>query len=463
MSFLQVPPPPPLPLPTTTTLPLPTTTTTLPSSSSSSSSTLLLSSSSQKEIYTYHADWMIYSTSWSVRRDYPFRLAIGSFIEEYRNKVDIIQLNTDRLVLERVAQFEHPYPATKIQFHPSSSTSNLDLIATSGDYLRLWQLKDHSTINNNTTNGTTIGTTTSNHMTSVMVGRDEMNQQPPISTTTTSFTAVSDKSTTMKSNTNNTNTTNNNNTNTTTNSLIQSQTQHSQQFSVSKYFTFNNDSSSEYCAPLTSFDWCEYNPNIIGTCSIDTTCTIWDIPSGKSVTQLIAHDKEVYDIAFRNQDVFCTVGADGSLRMFDLRSLEHCSILYETPQLTPLLRLAWNKQDLNYVACIGMDSNRIVVLDVRYPGMPLMELCGHKMPVNGIAWAPHSPRHLCSVGDDGQALIWDINNGGMSSVGIETSGTTIEPILEYKAECEVNQLGWSSLQMDWISIVFGQKLQILKV
>ncbi|KAG2392315.1 hypothetical protein C9374_012567 [Naegleria lovaniensis] len=390
----------------------------------------LLPSPHQKEIYTYHADWMIYSTSWSVRRDYPFRLAIGSFMEEYRNKVDIIQLNTDQLVLERVAQFEHPYPATRIQFHPSANTSNLDLIATSGDYLRLWQLRDASTtttMTTTTTNGNlTTGTNTSSStMTGNIGSSSHIHTSEPSSTSSTST-----------------------------------------KFSVSKYFTFNNDNSSEYCAPLTSFDWCEYNPNIIGTCSIDTTCTIWDIPSGKSLTQLIAHDKEVYDIAFRNQDVFCTVGADGSLRMFDLRSLEHCSILYETPQFTPLLRLAWNKQDLNYVACIGMDSNRIVVLDVRYPGMPLMELCGHKMPVNGIAWAPHSAHHLCSVGDDGQALIWDIHGGmsGTSSVNhVGNGSSTIEPILEYKADCEVNQLGWSSLQMDWISIVFGQKLQILKV
>lgn len=37
-------------------------------------------------------------------------------------------------------------------------------------------------------------------------------------------------------------------------------------------------------------------------------------------TQLIAHDKEVYDIAFASgKDIFGTVGADGSLRMFDLR------------------------------------------------------------------------------------------------------------------------------------------------
>jgi hypothetical protein len=35
--------------------------------------------------------------------------------------------------------------------------------------------------------------------------------------------------------------------------------------------------TSEYCAPLTSFDWNEVDTTMIGTCSIDTTCTIWDV------------------------------------------------------------------------------------------------------------------------------------------------------------------------------------------
>ena len=39
------------------------------------------------------------------------------------------------------------------------------------------------------------------------------------------------------------------------------------------------------------------------------------------------------------KDVFSTVGADGSMRMFDLRSLEHSTILYETPDLSPLLKV----------------------------------------------------------------------------------------------------------------------------
>ena len=55
----------------------------------------------------------------------------------------------------------------------------------------------------------------------------------------------------------------------------------------------NNKQNSEYCAPLTSFDWNENDTNRIGTCSIDTTCTIWDIEKEVVDTQLIAHDKEV--------------------------------------------------------------------------------------------------------------------------------------------------------------------------
>lgn len=52
--------------------------------------------------------------------------------------------------------------------------------------------------------------------------------------------------------------------------------------------------------------------------------------------------------------------------MFDLRSLEHSTIIYETHDLTPLMRLSWNKQDPNYLATILTDSAKTVILDIRY-------------------------------------------------------------------------------------------------
>jgi len=41
--------------------------------------------------------------------------------------------------------------------------------------------------------------------------------------------------------------------------------------------------NSALSAPLNLFDWNEVDPNLIGTSSIDTTCTIW----GLETTQVI--------------------------------------------------------------------------------------------------------------------------------------------------------------------------------
>lgn len=41
----------------------------------------------RKEIYRYEAPFTLYSMSWNQRPDKKFRLALGSFIEEYNNKV----------------------------------------------------------------------------------------------------------------------------------------------------------------------------------------------------------------------------------------------------------------------------------------------------------------------------------------------------------------------------------------
>jgi len=332
------------------------------------------SGNKRKEIFTYTAPWLIYGMNWSVRADQRFRLAIGSFEEEYNNSVRITQLNEETHKFVDITAFEHPYPATKIMWIPDQNGTRPDLLATTGDYLRLWKVTDNKT--------------------------------------------------------------------------------------VSLECLLNNNKNTEYCAPLTSFDWNESDPNIMGTSSIDTTCTIWDINKMQAKTQLIAHDKEVYDLAFAaGVNVFASVGADGSVRMFDLRSLEHSTIIYESSDRlggspVPLIRLAWNKQDPNYLGMITMDSNKCVVLDIRVPSLPAAQLEGHTQCVNALAWAPHSSCHICTAGDDNQALIWDLSH---------MPKPVEEPILAYYGESEVNQLQWSRSQPDWIAICFDKKLQILRV
>ena len=42
----------------------------------------------KKEVYEYSAPWQLYGMNWSFRPDKRFRLALGSFVEDYSNKVD---------------------------------------------------------------------------------------------------------------------------------------------------------------------------------------------------------------------------------------------------------------------------------------------------------------------------------------------------------------------------------------
>ena len=154
------------------------------------------------------------------------------------------------------------------------------------------------------------------------------------------------------------------------------------------------------------------------TSSIDTTCTVWNIDTSTAITQLIAHDREVYDVAWLpgSTDIFVSVGADGSLRAFDLRSLEHSTILYETPApknvpppsaspsssarppTSPLLRIAFNPADSNYMSTFHMDGTDIQILDMRSPGQPVMELRAHRAQVNALGWSMSDSQLLGTVG-----------------------------------------------------------------
>lgn len=99
----------------------------------------------KKEIYSYHAPWQIYGMNWSTRPDKRFRLAIGSFEEEYTNTVRIVQLDQEKQAFVETGELDHPYPTTKIMWMPDHSATHADLLATTGDYLRLWHVSENGT------------------------------------------------------------------------------------------------------------------------------------------------------------------------------------------------------------------------------------------------------------------------------------------------------------------------------
>jgi WD repeat-containing protein 68 len=89
----------------------------------------------------------------------------------------------------------------------------------------------------------------------------------------------------------------------------------------------------------------------------------------------------------------------------------------------------------------------------------MAELQRHQQSVNALCWAPHSSSHICTAGDDSQALIWDLSN----AAGQPPGGGGLDPILAYSAGAEVTQLQWGVTQPDWVAICFADKCQILRV
>jgi WD repeat-containing protein 68 len=227
---------------------------------------------------TYAFDWC----KWPVMGgNSAGRMAVGSYLEDPHNFIQILETHIKPqdpmtqgqsgygLEYTKFAEATCAYPVTRILWEPpSSQKSGTDLLATSGDHLRLWSLPSPSTPQHASNN----------------INRSAL-----------------------------------------------ANTRDAAPLKLAPLALLSNSKTPEHTAPLTSLDWNTLSPKLIITSSIDTTCTIWDIPTLTAKTQLIAHDKEVFDVRFcaGSVDVFVSCGADGSVRMFDLRSLEHSTIIYE--------------------------------------------------------------------------------------------------------------------------------------
>ncbi|KAI8389252.1 WD40-repeat-containing domain protein [Blakeslea trispora] len=408
-----------------------------------------LSQPSSKEIYQYDAPWQTYALDWckTPLEKKSFRLAIGSFIEDNNNKLQIIS-RTDLLdpslpVDQRndftpVAEADSYYPITKVLWEPRKNDArNSDLLATTGDILRIWELVDDPRYGQSNNINSSSRNTSSNRSMQQLVKKAEL----------------------------------------------------------------VNMKQSDFCAPLTSFDWNETDPSLIVTSSIDTTCTVWNVETNQAKTQLIAHDSDVYDVAFMygSADTFASVGADGSVRLFDLRSLEHSTILYEaqpspnhhhhrsssshangagqgeTGGTVPLLRLQFSRMNSNLLATFHMDSSIVEILDIRYPSAPVAELNkSHSGSINCLSWSPTEQGQIATGGDDSQVLVWNINQASNDSRPYYQQNTqqrynhqpprsVQDPLLAYVADAEVNSITWSKSAPDWIGIGFGKTIQALRV
>lgn len=222
-------------------------------------------------------------------------------------------------------------------------------------------------------------------------------------------------------------------------------------------------------------------------------------------------------------DTFVSCGADGSVRMFDLRSLEHSTIIYEPsekndkgkirvenclqqfvsrkadtsskpptpttqqgqtlPPAPPLLRIAASPHDSHLLATFASEANVIRVLDSRQPGQALLELHGHAGQINTVEWSSNRRGMLASGADDCQILYWDLinsqnsatlghaPNGGMGPAEGATGSARENakgPAASWRADFEIGNISWSprlpsSGGGDWLGVSGGRAVWGVRV
>ena len=194
-------------------------------------------------------------------------------------------------------------------------------------------------------------------------------------------------------------------------------------------------------SPLTSFDWNPVQNHKIATSALDTTISIWDTEKGKMDTQLIAHDKGVFDVAYGDAYQFASVSEDGSLRLFDSRDLDHSTIIYEGP--SPMLRVYWNTTRApNFLATIGLESKEINYFDLRKSGFIAGTLQCPSFP-NALSWSGN----LLAAGlSDGSSIVFDL-----------LSGTT--QMLDLRHNEPVSNISWIN-EGSSLAMVHGNRVSI---
>ena len=123
--------------------------------------------------------------------------------------------------------------------------------------------------------------------------------------------------------------------------------------------------------PLTGFDWDER----IAISSADGQVHVFDVEKAAVISSLVVHEGSALDVAFkaeRSPSTLATAGKDGCVKLLDTRDASRATTLFKLPG--PALRVQWQGSGSQQLACFGLDSSEILILDERRPNEVLRRL-----------------------------------------------------------------------------------------
>eukprot|EP00924_Labyrinthula_sp_SR-Ha-C_P010027 snap_masked-scaffold_21-processed-gene-5.85-mRNA-1 protein AED:1.00 eAED:1.00 QI:0/-1/0/0/-1/1/1/0/375 len=257
------------------------------------------------------------------------------------------------------------------------------------------------------------------------------------------------------------------------------------------------------CAPLTSFDWCNFNQNMILTSSVDSTLSLWDIEKQSilhvfnqkvdpnfSTSRLLSSETlnlavnygvnadpryqpppakpEETFLGKTNQSaaldvcssphhstIFCVASEDGTISTLDVRAK------YENKQWKvsnqSILRVFWSPFDDYLVSCVVDNSPTVSLLDLRNQQLSNINLASppgvgtlgnHEGIVNTASFSPFSRGIICTGGEDFMVHYWNL------------LGDCTIPVFSSTARSYVENMVWGPTA-NQVLITSGNFLQIL--
>mmetsp|Transcript_86198 Transcript_86198/g.248907 ORF Transcript_86198/g.248907 Transcript_86198/m.248907 type:complete len:467 (+) Transcript_86198:127-1527(+) len=168
-----------------------------------------------------------------------------------------------------------------------------------------------------------------------------------------------------------------------------------------------------------ALSWSPLKEGFLASGSEDTTVCVWDVNTANNgVCQATSifkgHTDVVEDVDWHHKDsnMLCSVGDDGSLRLWDLRDPSKPIHLVEKAHDSDVNCVSFNPKN-EFILATGSADKTIGIWDIRNLKQRTHTLAGHTDQVYMVDWSPFNESILGSASADRRVGIWDLSRIGM--------------------------------------------------